>query len=210
VRRAIGIGALAVGALLLAYTGASYARGAIARAAARAEWAAIEARRARLDGIARLDHGAAAATAIGAPVGRLVVRSIGLDEVIVEGVDDETLNAGPGHLPGSVLPGEAGNAVISAHRDRHFRPLGRIAIGDTIDVETLRGPSRWIVVSRRVVGAGVPALFETGTPTLTLTTCWPVRYLGTAPDRLLVQAVQLTDAGRTARGPSVARESAGS
>jgi sortase A len=128
---------------------------------------------------------------VGAPIGRIVVPSIGLDEVVVEGVDDETLNAGPGHLPGSVLPGEPGNSVISAHRDRHFRPLGRIAVGDTIDVETLSGRSRWIVVSRRVVRAGVPALFETESPTLTLTTCWPVRYLGTAPDRLLVQAVEV-------------------
>jgi sortase A len=197
VRRTLGVVSLAIGALLLAYTGTSYARGAIARAGARAEWAAIEARRARLDGISRLDHGDAAATTTGAPVGRLVVRSIGMDEVVVEGVDDETLNAGPGHLPGSVLPGEAGNAVISAHRDRHFRPLGRIAVGDTIDVETLRGRSRWIVVSRRVVRAGVPALFETETPTLTLTTCWPVRYLGSAPDRLLVQAVELTEGAKS-------------
>ena len=194
VRRTIGIVSLAAGALLLAYTGTSYARGAIARAGARAEWAAIEARQTRLDGIARLDERRPTSTAIGAPIGRIVVPSIGLDEVVVEGVDDETLNAGPGHLPGSVLPGEAGNAVISAHRDRHFRPLGRIAVGDTIDVETLRGRSRWIVVSRRVVRAGVPALFETETPTLTLTTCWPVRYLGTAPDRLLVQAVELEKA----------------
>ncbi len=192
-RRAAGIVALAVGALLLAYTGTSYARGAIARAGARAEWAALEARQSRLDGIARLDRSADVATAIGAPIGRIVVSSIGLDEVVVEGVDDETLNAGPGHLPGSVLPGEPGNAVISAHRDRHFRPLGRIAVGDTIDVETLKGRSRWIVVSRRVVRAGVPALFETEAPTLTLTTCWPVRYLGTAPDRLLVQAIELKE-----------------
>jgi sortase A len=197
VRRAAGIVSLAAGALLLAYTGTSYARGAIARAGARAEWAALEARQARLDGIARLDRTGDAATAIGAPIGRIVVPSIGLDEVVVEGMDDETLNAGPGHLPGSVLPGEPGNAVISAHRDRHFRPLGRIAVGDTIDVETLKGRSRWIVVSRRVVRAGVPALFETETPTLTLTTCWPVRYLGTAPDRLLVQAIELKEQAKS-------------
>ena len=182
---------LAAGLLLLAFTGTSYARGAFARAQARAAWAAIEARQARLDGIARVDRVQATDLAIGAPVGRIVVPSIGLDEVIVEGVDDETLNAGPGHLPGSVLPGETGNSVISAHRDRHFRPLGRIAVGDTVQVETLRGRTSWIVVSRRVVRAGAPALFDAEIPTLTLTTCWPVRYLGTAPDRLLVQAVRM-------------------
>ena len=190
-RKALGILSLTVGALLLAFTGTSYARGAIAQARARAAWAALEARQARLDGIARLDAARPTDLALGAPIGRLVVPAIGLDEVVVEGVDDETLNAGPGHLPGSVLPGEAGNSVISAHRDRHFRPLARVAVGDTVEVETLAGRSRWIVVSRRVVRAGAPALFDAETPTLTLTTCWPVRYLGSAPDRLLVTATPL-------------------
>lgn len=200
-RRAIGAVILAAGVLLLAFAGTSYARGAIARAQARAAWASIEARQARLEGIARVDQRTVADVALGAPVGRLVIPAIGLDEVIVEGVDDETLNAGPGHLPGSVLPGEAGNSVISAHRDRHFRPLGRIAVGDTMEVATLQGRTTWVVVSRRIVKAGEPALFDAEMPTLTLTTCWPVRYLGTAPDRLLVQAVALTaGAGRSALG----------
>ena len=197
-RRATGAVVLAAGVLLLAFTGTSYARGAIARAQARAAWAAIEAREARLDGFARVDQRMATELVHGAPVGRLVIPSIGLDEVIVEGVDDETLNAGPGHLPGSVLPGEAGNSIVSAHRDRHFRPLGRISVGDTMEVATLQGRTRWVVVSRRVVKAGEPALFDTETPTLTLTTCWPVRYLGTAPDRLLVQAVELEAGSRRA------------
>jgi sortase A len=191
VRRKVGALVLAVGVLLLAFAGTSYARGAIARAEARAAWAAIEARQARLDGIARLEQRQPSDLALGAPVGRLVVPSIGLDEVIVEGVDDETLNAGPGHLPGSVLPGERGNSVISAHRDRHFRPLARIEVGDTLQVETLRGRTSWVIVSRRIVRAGAPALFDTEEPTLTLTTCWPVRYFGSAPDRLLVQAIPL-------------------
>ncbi len=196
----------AAGVLLLAFAGTSYARGAIARAQARAAWAAMEARQARLDGIARVDERTVADAGLGAPIGRLVIPAIGLDEVIVEGVDDETLNAGPGHLPGSVLPGEPGNSVISAHRDRHFRPLGRVAVGDTMEVATLRGRTRWVVVSRRIVKAGAPALFDAETPTLTLTTCWPVRYLGTAPDRLLVQAVELTEGtGRSALGAEEGR-----
>jgi sortase (surface protein transpeptidase) len=47
---------------------------------------------------------------------------------------------------------------------------------------------KWIVISRRVVPSGEPALFSTPDPTLTLTTCWPIRYVGTAPERLIITA----------------------
>jgi sortase A len=87
-----------------------------------------------------------------------------------------------------VLPGQPGNAVISAHRDRQFHSLDRLALGDTIVTETLGGRTNWIIVARRVVERGKPALFATTDPTLTLTTCWPVRYVGPAPDRLIITA----------------------
>jgi sortase A len=125
----------------------------------------------------------------------LVIPRIGVDEIVVEGVGDDELNAGPGHLPGSALPGLKGNAIISAHRDRHFHRLGELQLGDTISTESAQSNSLWIVVSRRVVGSATPALFHTATPTLTLTTCWPIRYLGTAPDRLIITA-------RPVEGPS--------
>src|SRR6185369_7050626 len=72
----------------------------------------------------------------GEPVARLLIPRIGLDEVVLEGVGSDELNAAPGHLPGSALPGAAGNAVISAHRDRHFDRLGEVAVGDTLETET--------------------------------------------------------------------------
>jgi sortase A len=127
-------------------------------------------------------------TALGAPVARVIIPSISLDEVVVEGVGSRQLNAGPGHLPGSPLPGERGNSVISAHRDRHFHALDEVRVGDTVFTETLAGRARWVVTSRRVLHHDAPALFETPDATLTLTTCWPVRWLGPAPDRLLLTA----------------------
>jgi sortase A len=191
-RRAGGVLAIA-GAALLLWVGVTYLRGALARDAARSRWeelqASAEARRA-YETVAA--SGADARTIPrGAPVARLRIASIGLDEVVVEGVDVRSLNAGPGHLPGSVLPGAVGNSVLSAHRDRHFSRLGRLAIGDTVVTETLDGgpPSRWVVRRRTVVARGAPALYHTATPTLTLTTCWPLGYLGGAPDRLLVTAL---------------------
>ncbi len=187
-RRRVGALLYLIGGALLLHTGSTYARGALARGDARAAWERAEAQRAvrqsRL-----IDLGATGdRIARGAPVARLVIPSIGLDEIVVEGVGDAELNAGPGHLPGSAMPGDAGNAVISAHRDRHFSTLGDLHVGDTVFTETTAGRASWIVTKRRVVGAGKPALFSTEDPVLTLTTCWPIRYLGTAPDRLIVEA----------------------
>ena len=127
----------------------------------------------------------------GSPVARLLIPRVGLDEVVVEGVGDSELRAGPGHMIGSALPGDVGASVISAHRDRHFHALGRVVVGDTIITESERGTTMWIVRKLRVVRADDPALRATATPTLALTTCWPIRYLGPAPDRLIVDAVPL-------------------
>jgi sortase A len=79
--------------------------------------------------------------------------------------------------------------VISAHRDRHFRALGRVSVGDTVITETRSGRARWIVTQLRIAEAGKPAIRPAEDPTLTLTTCWPIRYVGPAPDRLLVTAI---------------------
>ena len=187
------------GALLLLHVGVSYARAAIARDAARSAWDAAEARRALLDGLASVDSAlrSTSAFARGAPVARLMIPKLGLDEIVVEGVGDGELNAGPGHLPGSVLPGQPGNAVISAHRDRHFHGLDRVSIGDTVATETPTERVTWVVTGRKVVHKDAPALFATREPTLTLTTCWPVRYFGPAPERFLLSATPVARVPRT-------------
>ena len=124
----------------------------------------------------------------GTPVARLLIPSIGVDEIVMEGVGPVELNGGPGHFPGSVLPGEDGNSIISAHRDRHFRRVGELSVGTRIRTETRAGVADWVVTERRIVSRDTPALFEESEATLTLTTCWPIRYFGPAPDRLLIIA----------------------
>jgi LPXTG-site transpeptidase (sortase) family protein len=127
----------------------------------------------------------------GTPVARLLIPSIDLDEIVMEGVGPIELNGGPGHFPGSVLPGEAGNSILSAHRDRHFRRVGELAVGDHIRTETRAGSTEWVITERRIVSRDTPSLFEESEATLTLTTCWPLRYFGPAPDRLLIIAKPL-------------------
>jgi sortase A len=176
------------GAFVLSLASTRYAQGAIAADNARQAWdersaqAALSAARA----FARSHHPTAIVE--GAPVARLVIPKIDLDEIVLEGVDAEALNAGPGHLPGSVMPGDRGNAVISAHRDRHFSHFDQIGVGDTITTESAARQDRWVVVSTRVVDKDAPAIVRTKDATLTLTTCWPIRYVGSAPERLIVTA----------------------
>ncbi len=163
------------------------ARGAIARDNARSRWAELEATRAATSARASVG-GTSWALTSGAPVARLEIPRLELDEVVVEGVDESALRAGPGHMSGSALPGENGNSVISAHRDRHFKSLAKIVVGDTILTDAALGKRKWAVSRIRVVDADAPVLRTSETPLLTLTTCWPVRYFGPAPERLIVEA----------------------
>jgi LPXTG-site transpeptidase (sortase) family protein len=197
VRRALALLLTLGGAGLLSYVGATYTRGFLARDRARAAWEERQARRAVQEANGFVVARYARPTVERAPVARLVIPRIVLDEIVVEGVDDESLNVGPGHLPGSVLPGERGNSVISAHRDRHFNRLDAVVVGDTIETEVGQHRTTWRVVSKRVVSASARVLWEKDSPTLTLTTCWPVRFFGPAPDRLLVTAVPLPSTARS-------------
>lgn len=95
--------------------------------------------------------------------------------VVLEGDAGRVLAFGPGHRSGSVLPGGAGNSVVSGHRDTHFRILEQVSAGQRIEVERLDGRSRTYRVSAaRIVDArdlGVVA--DRGRDELTLVTCWP-------------------------------------
>ena len=128
----------------------------------------------------------------GTPVARLLIPSIDLDEIVMEGVGPVELNGGPGHFPGSVLPGEAGNSILSAHRDRHFSRMDELTVGARIRTETRTGAVDWVVAERHVVSRDTPALFQESEATLTLTTCWPIRYFGPAPDRLIIVAKRVS------------------
>ena len=217
-RRPLGYFFFVFGALLLSFAGGRYALGLLRADSARRAWNDATAKEVVTLAQAASVHGWPTERLVdGAPVARILIPRIDLDEIVLEGVDDEALNGGPGHLPGSALPGERGNSVISAHRDRHFNRLGKIEVGDTITTESGRHTNSWVVVSKRVISRDHPALFTTHDATLTLTTCWPIRYVGTAPDRLIVTAKPLNtsreqrmaDAQRAAAGHRTQRVGAG-
>jgi sortase A len=191
-RRRFGIALALAGGLVLAFAGSRYAIGAVRADAARQAWNAVQAHAAVSRARMMASNNIADAPVVaGAPVARIVIPRIKLDAIVLEGVGEDELNAGPGHFPGSALPGDAGNAVISAHRDRHFSHFDELAIGDTVVTESAGHRNDWVIVSRRVIDKDAPAIFRTATATLTLTTCWPIRYFGSAPDRLILTAKPL-------------------
>jgi sortase A len=122
-------------------------------------------------------------------VGRIEVARIELSALAREGVDARTLRGAVGHVPGTALPGERGNAAFAAHRDTFFRPLKDVRAGDEVAIATPSGVHRYVVTGTRVVEpSDVDVLAPTPDPTLTLVTCYPFDYVGSAPKRFIVTA----------------------
>lgn len=122
-------------------------------------------------------------------VGRLEIPRLGLSVIVMEGTNATTLRRAAGHIPGTALPGHAGNIGISAHRDTHFRPLKDVRTDDLITFTTLSGEFRYRVVSTRIVTPyQVEVLDASQHEALTLITCHPFYFVGAAPDRFVVSA----------------------
>lgn len=122
-------------------------------------------------------------------VGRIEVPRIKLSAIAREGVDVRTLRGSIGHVPGTALPGDVGNAAFAAHRDTFFSSLKFIRAGDQIVITTPDGVHRYGVTSTRIVDPSeVSVLQPVPGRRLTLITCYPFDYVGSAPKRFIVQA----------------------
>lgn len=110
-------------------------------------------------------------------LGSMRIPSIDVDQVVLEGVDPETLESGPGHIPGTAVPGQPGNAAISGHRTTYGRPffdLDQLEAGDVIEVETALGVHRYVVRDLEIVApTDVWVIEDRPGSWLTLTTCHP-------------------------------------
>jgi sortase A len=124
-------------------------------------------------------------------IGRLRIPRLNVVAMVREGADSATLSHAVGHIPGTALPGKAGNVALAGHRDTIFRALRSIKQSDSIDLETDKGTFRYIVASTQIVNPkDVSVLAAGGGPTLTLVTCYPFYYVGSAPKRFIVRANQ--------------------
>lgn len=125
----------------------------------------------------------------GTTLGRLEIPRLGVSAIVRAGSDARTLRLAIGHIGGTALPGEPGNIGLAAHRDTFFRRLGEIRADDLIRVVTTDGTYVYRVEGTQVVDPqDTWVLNPTAEPALTLVTCYPFRYVGSAPRRFIVRA----------------------
>jgi sortase A len=135
----------------------------------------------------------------GSLLGRIEIPRIGVSAIVLEGADDKTLRRGVGHIPQTSLPG-VGNVGLAAHRDSFFRGLKDIRKNDIIQLQTLEGTFRYRVEWTQIVKPeDTQVLADNGTSELTLVTCYPFYYVGSAPKRFIVRAQQTDDSEPAAR-----------
>ncbi len=122
-------------------------------------------------------------------IGRMEIDRIGLSAIVLEGTDSTTLRRAVGHIPGSALPGQAGNAILAGHRDTFFRALREAQPNDTIRLTTPAGTYDYVIEATKVVDPNETSLLRSSQDsTLTLVTCYPFYYIGSAPKRFIVRA----------------------
>jgi sortase A len=125
----------------------------------------------------------------GDPLGRIRMPSIGVSSIVVAGTDTASLRRGPGHYPGTPLPGARGTVAIAGHRTTYgapFRKLDQLDRGDAIEVRMPYGRFYYEVERRRIVAPTATWVTQrVGYDRLVLSACHP---LYSAAERIVVFA----------------------
>jgi len=123
------------------------------------------------------------------PLGKLSIPRLDWSAIVDEGDDDATLERAVGHVPTTATPDDGGNVVLAGHRDTFFRALKDLHVNDEIDFRTAAGRYHYQVASLRVVSPDFLEVLRPSTQDqLTLITCYPFDYIGSAPRRFIVEA----------------------
>jgi len=122
-------------------------------------------------------------------IGILRIPKIDVEVPVLEGTDDLILNRGVGHVAGTASPGENGNVAIAGHRDGFFRGLKDIVVGDKVELVTLQRTETYVIDNITIVDpTDVSVLRPRARSSLTLITCYPFYFIGSAPQRYIVEA----------------------
>lgn len=120
-------------------------------------------------------------------LGVIDIDSLKLRVNLFEGTESNALSRGAGHYLKSVMPGQSDNTVIAGHRDTVFASLGKIKKGASIVITTRDGEFTYLVTGTRIVGKNDrTVIVPTESATVTLSTCYPFRFIGSAPKRFVV------------------------
>ena len=122
-------------------------------------------------------------------IGEIRIPKIGLVHPVYEGVTLTVIDHGPGHWPGSAVPGQLGNAVFAGHRVTHshpFRNVDKLVAGDEIIFVMPNGTFTYRMTKQQIVSPTDTWIVNpTQTATLTLFACHPP---GSAAKRIVIRA----------------------
>ena len=122
-------------------------------------------------------------------IGSLIIPVLDQELPIIQGTGSDELEKGVGHFTQSVLPGEEDNCVLSGHRDTVFAELGKLKIGDQLIARTSAGIFTYEVNDIRIVDKDdKTVIVPADHAILTVTTCYPFIYVGSAPNRYIITA----------------------
>ena len=122
------------------------------------------------------------------PMAVMRIPSVDIEVPVFPGTDDVTLNRGVGWIENTAFPGTDGNFAVAGHRDGFFRGLKDIELGAEIVVETIEGSRRYLIDDLTVVDPSEVSVLEPrDRPTVTLVTCYPFYFVGSAPQRFIVR-----------------------
>jgi sortase A len=122
-------------------------------------------------------------------VARLMIQKIHLRAMVREGADSSTLDVALGHIAGTAMPGQRGNVGVAGHRDTIFRQLGQVQKDDQIQLQTSSTLYTYQVDDMQIVTPkNVSVLLPGNGSQLTLVTCYPFNFIGSAPKRYIVKA----------------------
>jgi sortase A len=126
----------------------------------------------------------------GALMGRVEIPRLNLSAIVKQGVEQSTLSHAVGHVPSTQGPGAVGNFAIAAHRDTLFRALKDIKQGDIVTFQSTSGTFDYEVISTKIVKPTDVSVLrpDGGQKLLTMITCYPFYYVGSAPKRFIVTA----------------------
>ena len=124
-----------------------------------------------------------------AVMGRLEIRTLKISVPIMADYQSASLLKGVGYIPGTAMPGGLGTLGLAGHRDTYLRPLKDIKKNMDIRVSGADGVYHYQVDSTEIVTPDQVEVLAIGDrPSLTLITCYPFYYVGSAPKRFIVHA----------------------
>ena len=129
------------------------------------------------------------------PLAVIRIPNLDIEAAVLPDSSDWALNRGVGWIEGTALPGQPGNVGIAGHRDGFFRGLKDVAQGDPIQLELPGRVEQYRVASVTIVKPeDVSVLDPTPEPSITLVTCYPFYFIGSAPERFIVKATRVASA----------------